>query len=198
MTKKGDKTRAKILDEAARVFNRKGLGATSVNDILKASGTTKGNLYFHFSGKEEIGFEVLKREKHAFMNFLDEVLNEGGPEQGLNNFFKAALEKHRQQDFVGGCIFGNTALEASDTSPDFAAFVASVFDDWIMKIAVKIDQTQQSGQMRQDIPARDLAEMIVATVEGGIMQTRLMKSDKPLKHSMEALQKILELRPGKG
>jgi TetR/AcrR family transcriptional repressor of nem operon len=193
VTSKGDRTRSKILDEAAQVFNRKGFSATSINDILKASGTTKGNLYFHFSSKGEIGLEVLKREKQAFMSFLDGILNEGPPGQGLKNFFEEALSKHRQQDFIGGCIFGNTALEASDTSPELAAFVASVFDDWIMKIAQNVDRAQQTGHIRRDVPARNLAEMIVSTVEGGIMQTRLLKSEKPLQHSLDTLQKILEL-----
>ena len=194
MTSKGDRTRSKILDEATRVFNRKGFSATSINDILKASGTTKGSLYFHFSSKGEIGLEVLKREKQAFMSFLDDILNDGPPGQSLHNFFEAALAKQSQQDFIGGCLFGNTALEASDTSPELAAFVASVFDDWIMKIAQSVDQAQQTGQIRKDVPARDLAEMIVSTIEGGIMQTRLLKSRKPLQHSLEALQTVLELR----
>ena len=194
MTKKGEQTRTKILDESARLFVRKGIGATTVNDILKATGTTKGNLYFHFTGKDEIGLEVLKREKQAFMNFLDTALDGETPGQGLNNFFKAAVEKHRRQDFVGGCLFGNTALEASDTSPDFATFVVSVFEDWITKITRKIDQTQQLGQMRRDIPARNLAEMVVATIEGGIMQARLLKSEQPLQHSIGTLQKVLELK----
>ncbi len=194
MTSKADRTRSNILDEATRVFNRKGFSATSINDILKASGTTKGSLYFHFSSKGEIGLEVLKREKQAFMSFLDDILNEGPPGQSLHNFFFAAMAKHSQQDFIGGCIFGNTALEVSDTSPELAAFVAGVFDDWIMKIAQNVDQAQQIGQIRKDVPARNLAEMIVSTVEGGIMQTRLLKSRKPLQHSLETLQKILELR----
>ncbi|MCF6239492.1 MAG: TetR/AcrR family transcriptional regulator [Candidatus Marinimicrobia bacterium] len=194
MTIKGDQTRTKILNESARVFNRKGFGATTVVDILAASGTTKGNLYFHFSSKEEIGLEVLKREKEAFMNFLDETLDAGSPGQGLKSFFQAALEKHSQQDFIGGCIFGNTALEASDTSPALAGFVASVFDDWIAKISQKTEEAQQAGQIRQDVPARDLAEMVVATIEGGIMQARLFKSEKPLHNSLNTLQKILEIR----
>ncbi len=155
MTSKGDRTRSKILDEATRVFNRKGFSATSINDILKASGTTKGSLYFHFSSKGEIGLEVLKREKQAFMSFLDDILNEGPPGQSLHNFFEAAMAKHSQQDFIGGCIFGNTALEVSDTSPELAAFVAGVFDDWIMKIAQNVDQAQQIGQIRKDVPARE-------------------------------------------
>jgi TetR/AcrR family transcriptional repressor of nem operon len=182
------------LDEAAKVFNRKGFAVTSVNDILKASGTTKGNLYFHFSSKAEIGLEVLKREKKTFISSLDVILNEGSPGQGLKNFFEEALTKYCQQDFIGGCIFGNTALEASGTSPELAAFVANVFDDWIMKITQNVDQAQQIGQIRKDVPARALAEMIVSTVEGGIMQTCMFKSEKPLRDSLETLQKVLELR----
>lgn len=191
MTRKGEQTRARILDEAASLFNRKGFGATTINEILTASGTTKGNLYFHFSGKEAIALEVLAREKAAFMEFLEEVLNEGPPTEGLGHFFEAALMKHHQRDFIGGCIFGNLALEASDTSPVFAAFVAEVFTDWTLRITQSIERAQQAGRIRRDLTAAALAEMVVAAVEGGIMQARLVKSDVPLRTTLDTLQKII-------
>ncbi len=193
MTRKGEQTRTRILDTAARLFHRKGFAATTVNEILEASGTSKGNLYFHFAGKGAIGLAVLQREKVLLMHFLDDVLSRGTPAEGLSRFFTEALEKNRQHAFIGGCIFGNTALEASDTSPAYTDFVAGVFDAWISRIAHQIERAQQAGQLRDDLPPRELAEMVVATVEGGIMQARLLKSEAPLQHTLDTLRKILAL-----
>jgi len=194
MATKGEQTREKILTKAALVFNRQGFRATTINDLLEATGTTKGNLYFHFSGKEEVGLEVLKREKEAFLKFLDTALMGETPGAGLDNFFRSAFEKHRRRDFVGGCPFGNTALEASDTAPIFAELVSGVFDEWIGKIQSKIAEAQEAGQVRRDLPAKHLAELVVATVEGGIMQARLQKAEGPLSCALETLRTLLALK----
>ena len=115
MATKGEQTRERILQEAQKVFNRQGFRSTTITDLLEATGTTKGNLYFHFTGKEDVGLEVLKREKLAFAQFLDEALSDQNPGAALDQFFHAAFAKHFQTGFVGGCLFGNTALEVSDT-----------------------------------------------------------------------------------
>lgn len=194
MTSRGEQTRERILVEAARVFNRKGFAATTVNDLLKATGTTKGNLYFHFPGKEEVGLEVFRRESQDFSRFLDEALRAQTPGAALDQFFRMALEKHRQKSFVGGCLFGNTALEASDTSPVFANLVAEVFAEWIGKVAGTIAAAQAIGEIRADACAQELAELVVATIEGAIMQARLQKSELPLQRALDTLRKVLELK----
>ena len=159
-----------------------------------ASGTTKGNLYFHFTDKEAIGLEVLRREQQSFYRFLDQTFAEKSAADGLDNFFRKALEKQSQQGFVGGCLFGNTALETSDTASVFAGLVKEVFTAWIGKLEQKIASAQVDEQIRTDISAGELAEMVVATIEGGIMQSRLQKSAAPLERSLETLRRVLELK----
>ncbi len=191
---KGQKTKARILADASRVFNRKGINATSINDLLVATGTTRGNLYFHFAGKEELAMAVLARESEDFMKFLDQTLSVGTPGEALQNFFEQAYAKHQQTNFIGGCLFGNTALEASDTSALFADFVTNVFYDWTTKIEQKIEQAQQQHEIRTDLSANELATLIVATIEGGIMQARLLKSEMPLKTCLHSLRTLLGLQ----
>ncbi len=193
MATKGEQTREKILVEARQIFKRKGFGATTINDLLEAAGITKGNLYFHFSDKEAIGLEVLRREQQLFYHFLDQAFSEKSAAAGLGNFFHKALEKQRHQGFVGGCLFGNTALESSDTAPLFAALVQEVFTEWIRIFTQKIASAQTARQIRTDLPADELAELVVVTIEGGIMLSRLQKSADPLKRSLETLRRVLEL-----
>ena len=57
-----------------------------------------------------------------------------------------------------------------------------------------MSEFKMTGEIRTDIPPGDLAEMVVATIEGGIMQSRLQKSADPLRRSLETLRRVLELK----
>lgn len=194
MATKGDQTKNRILTEAARLIQCKGFAATSVSDLLAATGLRKGSLYFHFTGKEEIGLEVLRQARERFMAFLDSALTGDTPGDCLDHFFRLALEIHRQSGFVGGCLFGNAALEASDTAPAVASLVADVFTDWVAKLQRQIVLAQEVGQIRNDLPSEHLAELVVAVLEGGIMQSRLHKDEGPLARCLDTLRTMLTLR----
>ena len=76
---KAERTRKKIIEQSAELFNRKGYAGTSVKDIMKETGLSKGGLYSHFDkGKEEIAvaafhhavqvvYEAIGRRTHAWM-----------------------------------------------------------------------------------------------------------------------------------
>src|SRR5579864_1472087 len=53
-------TRRKILDSAAQIFASKGFHGSVVDDIVKASGTSKGAVYFYFESKEQIFFSLVE------------------------------------------------------------------------------------------------------------------------------------------
>jgi TetR/AcrR family transcriptional repressor of nem operon len=193
MASKGELTRAKIIDQATQVFHRKGFLATTINDLLTATGTTKGNLYFHFSSKDDVAAEVLRRAHERFRQFLANSLQGPTPGAKLDNFFCQALARNRSKGFVGGCLFGNTALEASDNAPQLAALVAEVFAEWIGTLQETIEAAQVTGEVRDDLAAADLAGFIVSALEGAIMLSRLNKDEKPLTTVLDSLRSMLEL-----
>ncbi len=198
MATKGEKSRQRILHEAAEIFARQGFGATTVNDLLQATGTTKGNLYFHFAGKEAIGMAVLSKARDGFRLFLDSALQGPTPGAGLDHFFTRALDRNRERGFGGGCLFGNTALEASGTDLPYADLVREVFAEWIGKLQQTIAAAQACGEVRRDLPADQLAELVVGAIEGGIMQSRLKQEEGPLKRVFASLRVLLELKPYPG
>lgn len=59
-TPQREDTRKKILDSAAQVFASKGFYGSVVDDIVKASGTSKGAVYFYFESKEQIFFSLVE------------------------------------------------------------------------------------------------------------------------------------------
>ncbi len=101
MTRKGEQTREHILTQAGMLMKSKGFAATTINELLKISGKTKGNLYFHFADKQAVGLAVLKREQQLFNDFLEWSFACPDPVEGLKNHFKGVLDKNCREDFVG-------------------------------------------------------------------------------------------------
>ncbi len=188
---KGDVTKERLLAEATRLVQRKGFADTSVSDLLRATGSTKGTMYFHFRGKDDLGLAILERSRVSFLEFLKTALAGPTPWSRLTNFFDVVLETHRQAGFVGGCLWGNTALEMSDKNQRYSACVAAVFDEWHDLLAEVLRQGQLGGEVRADLTADDLARFMVSAIEGGIMLSRLKKEDCPLRTCLDSLKTFL-------
>ncbi len=191
MTDRKD-TRERLIDAAHRLALRKGFDRTSVSEVIAEVGVQRGSLYHYFPGKEDLGLAVLERDRVEFMTMLDSTLSRPGePAKMLKEFFDAALKKHRDTGFVGGCLWGNTALEMSNTKPAYVKLVREVFEEWVSKVEVVIHRGQVEGEFRTDLKAYDLARLVVAGIEGGIMMSRLTKSPQPLKTCLNSLERCL-------
>lgn len=189
---KGEATREKILETAAELIHRKGFGATSINDLLGATGLKKGSLYFHFSGKDALGLAILEKARDGFLTFLDASLSGATPGEQLDSFLSKVMKTHKRTGFVGGCIFGNTALEMGDTESGFAGFIEKVFEEWVGRLRTVVAAAQDSGEVRSDLSADVLAGHMVAAIEGGIMLARLKKDEKPLRDALTAIRALLK------
>jgi AcrR family transcriptional regulator len=100
-TRHGAASRARILDAAAAVFARMGYDKARMDDVVEASGMTKGSVYFHFTNKEALAVAVLT-EKHA--QWLDQVhtrlaAQPPGPER-LDALLPAMLGLHRDDPYA--------------------------------------------------------------------------------------------------
>ncbi len=184
-------TRDRLIDAARRLALRKGFDRTSVSELIAEAGVQRGSLYHYFPGKGDLGLAVLERDRVGFMTMLDSTLSRpGSPAKVLKGFFNAALKMHRDTGFVGGCLWGNTALEMSDTNPAYAKLVGEVFKTWLSRVEAVIGRGQDEGEFRTDVTAGDLARLVVAGIEGGIMMSRLTKSPRPFKICLDSLQTL--------
>ncbi len=185
-------TRERLIDAAYRLALRKGFDRTSISQVIAEANVQRGSLYHYFPGKDDLGLAVLERDRTAFMAMLTSTLPPSGdPTQVLTHFFDTILESHSATGFVGGCLWGNTALEMSDTNPDYAQLVTEVFNEWRAKVEAVIRRGQDQDTFRKDIASGDLARLVVAGIEGGIMMSRLTKSPQPLKTCLESLKALL-------
>lgn len=106
--------RDKLLDAATTLFYEDGIGATGVDDVVRAAGVSKPTLYAHFGSKAELVAAVLERRHAARAAELEAV--EGGPLAVFD-----WLEAFYARDGARGCAFVNAAAELAQGGPGRAA-----------------------------------------------------------------------------
>lgn len=189
--KDGRATRNNLICAASRLAHIKGFDRTSVQEVMEGAGAGKGSFYYHFESKDELGLAVLEQYRASFMEMLSKCLDRKNGFDALDCFFNAALEKHRSTGFTGGCLWGNTALEMSDSNPAFVEPVNGVFHEWTEKVRKAIAEAQADGVIRNDASDSDLAVLVVSAIEGGIMLSRLRKDEQALRTCLDLLRLVL-------
>lgn len=170
-------TREQILDAARRLVHVRGFNNTSVDEILRESGVGKGNFYYYFKSKDELGFAILDRSLERFNAELIEKSFDSNtdPWQQIHDFLNSLVDRARQQDGSGGCILGNLAVEMSDIHEEFRQRLNKAFDRLRSRIEESLTQARSQGTLHRDADIPRLALFIIAGFEGAFMMGKLHK-----------------------
>ena len=188
---KGEQTRKKIVAAAAPIFNQRGYEGSSLNHLMEATGLKKGGIYRHFSSKEELAAEAFdytwEAAWKARLLHVDEKAN--GIEklkQLIANFvdYRSPVE--------GGCPILNTAIDADDGNPVLRARVAKALRSWLTRLHSIVKQAIQRGETRRGVDPKAVATLIVASLEGALMMSRLERDNDPLRQVQQHLNRYLE------
>ncbi len=186
-------TREEIVDVALRLVHIRGFNNTSVDDILKESCVGKGNFYYYFKSKDELGFAILERSLQCFTSELIEKSFDSGknPWQQLNDFLNELAERARQRECSGGCILGNLAVEMSDIHEEFRLRLNKGFEQLRTHIEGALAQARGEGTLRDDADIARLALFIIAGFEGAFMMGKLQKDADAVASVVEELKEHL-------
>jgi TetR/AcrR family transcriptional repressor of nem operon len=178
MADKGAETRERILAAAEPLVLRQGFAGTSLDDILKATGLTKGAFFHHFDGKGDFARALVERyarNDHALFERLaaEAEARSADPLEQTLDFLKSF------EDFVeglsepiGGCVFAAYTYESLQFDPSIHAFIAQSFRRWSALYEKKFEAVLARYRPVRPVTARELAETIMATIEGGFILSR--------------------------
>ncbi len=193
---KGATTRDLILDAATQLIHLQGYHCTSLDDVLRESGVGKGNFYYHFKSKEELGYAIIDRVMQGFIKrTLDPAFADttGDPIAQVHAFLDHVLDNQRQRNCVGGCPIGNLASELSDVHEGFRRRLAGIFAEWRAKLTEALSRSQLSGRVREDFEPSALAQFLVAALEGAILLTKVTRDIQIMERCVEQLKQHVAL-----
>lgn len=186
-------TRARIVMAAMELFWEKGYNSTSIADILGKAEANSGSLYHFFPAKQDLLTAVLD---HYLQGIRPMLLDPAWQDVAdpVDRIF-ALLAQYRQfladSDCFYGCPIGNLALELHEPDPVVREKLAANFSAWSDAIEACLDDARH--RLPAELDRRALAQFVLTTMEGGVMQARTHRSLAPFDASVHQLQNYFEL-----
>lgn len=185
-----EEVRAQILAAAATVFAEKGFSKTGINDIVRASGLSKGGVYWHFASKDEIVTTIFNQffegqlAALAILIAQKEISATGKllmlAQQGGNDIESMATQFPSSLEFY--------ALAAHD--PVLRLRLVHYFDLYREAIQQLVEQGIANGEFAQ-LDARLTAQTIIALFEGVLLVYGVQVKPVPLAEQITAAMSLL-------
>ena len=182
-------SRRRMLDSAADLFQAQGYHATGLTQLTTAGGTPKGSLYFHFpGGKEQIAAEAVRLSSNRTGEMLRAVVAEApDPATGIDRVIGHLADALTESDFQRGCPLATVALDAASESPAIREACSDGYSSWHDTLAdYLVRQGLSAGR------AAELATVVLAAVEGGLLLARTQRDVAPLRAIAAHLHTTLE------
>lgn len=178
-------TRERIVAAATGMFRRVGVAGAGIGEICRRAGVTKGVFSHHFpGGKEQLVLEVVRRNRDDVAALLGGLTAAPPPSRGelVAAAFAgyAGLLRERGVDF--GCPVAASVVDVSGASPPVRAAAGESFRAWADLLDAALGP-----------PSDDLALLVVAALEGGILLARGDGDPEVLDRIGAALAALVEL-----
>ena len=164
-TDRGTETRRRLLEVAAEAFADRGYVGTSLNDLIKASGVTKGGFYFHFPSKEALALATLRHKQEQWAGVvMAAVLRRPGPIEQLEAMVEALCDLHEQDRSCRA--IGRLCTELGDEHPELRPQLRTQLTTWMDMVASIIRKGQDEGDIRPEVDPTVAAEVAVGSFIG--------------------------------
>ncbi|HEY6797623.1 MAG TPA: TetR/AcrR family transcriptional regulator [Kineosporiaceae bacterium] len=192
-TAQGVATRARIVVAAAELVSRRGVAATSLDDVRAASATSKSQLYHYFGDKAGLVLAVVEHHRDTVLAgqaLLEEPLDSLA---ALHRWRLRTLAAHRRDGLDRPCPIGRLAAELGNDDPARLA-VRAALDTWRAQLATGLHRMQQRAALRPEAEPEALAAALLGAVQGGRLLSATVGDITPLRWSLDAvIARVAEL-----
>ncbi|WP_308376098.1 TetR/AcrR family transcriptional regulator [Streptomyces sp. ISL-99] len=181
-------TRERIVRSASRLMQRQGYDGTGIKQIAQEAEATLGSVYHFFpGGKQELAVAAIAHANGEFVADLKAVLDgEADPARAVTAFSKHLAEELRASDWTAGCPITTTALGAAGRLPDVQVAASEAFARQRELVSAKLSDCGFGAQ-----EARELAHMVINTLEGAEIAAQVARSDDPLEIAGRHLARMI-------
>ena len=180
----------RVVDAAESLIQERGYNGFSYDDVARIVGIKKPSIHHHFPTKSELASVVTQRYTHRFKAYLLGIEGQHAKTQDrLLAYAELFEETYKSNHHL--CVCGMLGAEANSLPENITFEVNRFFEvniDWLSQI---IEDGQRSGQLNKILPAREIAEAFIASLEGAMIIGRGMHlASGPAKVAQSLLRMI--------
>jgi AcrR family transcriptional regulator len=168
--------KARMVRAAEQLIRERGHGATAFADVLERSGAPRGSVYFHFpGGKSQLVVEAAEAHAHRQVAIIDEIAGRAeSPAEFVTLYFKAGRDGMVASGYARGCGITPLVVEADGGAGGTAETSRRAFAEMTDRLAFHL-----IAYGMERAAARELAEALLAAVEGALITSRALRSPAP-------------------
>ncbi len=145
------KTRARVIDAARRLFNRRGFAEVSIDDIMGAAGLTRGGFYNHFKNKDEVYAESLRNFAAERRKTIAEI-PQSGPDL-LKLFIQSYVSRDHLDDLGEQCPLMALSSDVARAGPEVRQAYQRSFEGLLALFEEHLDREKDTSRRQSGIAA---------------------------------------------
>jgi len=181
-----------ILSKTAPIFNRNGYVGTSLSDLTKATGMTKGAIYGNFLNKEDLALKAfqwnLKEVVYPLFGLIAKEENNLKKLYLMTNYHRGY---HQLTKKMGGCPILNVGLDSKFINPllyKAARKISRQFEDGLIAI---LEDGKGKGEFSKKINPAETAKNMLSMIEGSTFMSLTHNDNDYIVHAMDFIDKVL-------
>lgn len=188
MQERSRAARERILETAARLFQRQGYHATGLNQIIQESGSPKGSLYHYFpNGKEELAVEAVLWTKQTIGEKIRLFLaRRDDPVDAIQALIRATAQSVSDIESIIPCTVSLLSLEMSLQSEPIRIACESTMDAWAALFSEKL------RRICDDSRAQESGQLIQTLIDGALIRSLNKKDTRPLLQAADRIPLLIE------
>jgi TetR/AcrR family transcriptional regulator, transcriptional repressor for nem operon len=183
---KGEQTRERIMDIAQDAVLHKGFASTSIDEIICEASITKSGFFYHFKDKNDLAKALLQRYLDTEWRVFDDLFKQAEElsEDPLHSFLIfLKLFADAMSDIPNGhpgCLVASYVYQDFLFSQDVRAMTTEGHRIWRRRFRERLDRIAERYPPRVDVDLDDMADMLSAVADGGIILSKSLHDPQAL------------------
>lgn len=193
MVTKAEKTSEFIIQKVAPIFNKHGYSGTSMSDLTKATGLTKGAIYGNFKNKEELAILAFAYNIQRVVDEIKEFIGE--TKSPIQQLYKLTSFYRNYRTFIlktGGCPVINIGVDANHDNMKLLAKVREIIARLQRGIVKMILGGIEMGEIKSGIDADKYGRYFFTVIEGGVFLMTTTDDERFLIEAMDRVDDTIE------
>ncbi|WP_395748382.1 TetR/AcrR family transcriptional regulator [Prosthecobacter sp.] len=180
-------TRQRLIDATVRLMLQQGFSATSVDQICKEAGMTKGGFFHHFENKEALGLAAIDWWGRMGTALYEEAWKDDSidPLAQLHRLLEIMSGFTRRSEDAVVCMVGMMSQEMSATSPAFQAACAKELDLWTENAAKLLAAAKKKHKTRTKFDPVKVAWFLNSLWQGSMLIGKTCRSQELIRHNLK-------------